>query len=98
MLERHEDYETLPSCNREGSILRSGSYLVSSLVEKLYVVAMSPAKAQPIAPAGVGARATPARVRALAQILTGFGSAANAEDIDSDSRIASTSFFMISSL
>jgi len=68
------------------------------LVEKLYVVAMSPAKAQPIAPAGVGARATPARVRALAQILTGFGSAANAEDIDSDSRIASTSFFMISSL
>src|SRR5437867_3564773 len=73
---------------------RPRSYLVSSLVEKPYVVAMNPAKAQPIAPAGVGARATPARVRALAQILTGFGSAANAEDIDSDSRSASTSFFM----
>src|SRR6266849_6734832 len=75
---------------------RLGRYFVSSLFAKLYVTAMSPAKAQPIAPAGVGARATPARVRALAQILTGFGSAASAEDMDSDSRSASTSFFMIS--
>jgi len=75
---------------------RPGCYFASSFVEKLYVTAMSPAKAQPIAPAGVGARATPARVRALAQILTGFGSAATAEDMDSDSRSASTSFFMIS--
>src|SRR2546427_1793304 len=75
---------------------RPGCYFASSFVEKLYVTAMSPAKAQPIAPAGVGARATPARVRALAQILTGFGSAANTEDMDSDSRSASTSFFMTS--
>src|SRR2546426_7190899 len=75
---------------------RPGCYFASSFVEKLYVTAMSPAKAQPIAPAGVGARATPARVRALAQILIGFGSAASAEDMDSDSRSASTSFFMIS--
>src|SRR6266478_4922053 len=75
---------------------RPGCYFASSFVEKLYVTAMNPAKAQPIAPAGVGARATPARVRALAQILTGFGSAASAEDIDSDSRSASTSFFMTS--
>src|SRR6266852_4450008 len=77
---------------------RLGRYLVSSLFAKLYVTAMSPAKAQPIAPAGVGARATPARVRALAVILTGFGSTASAEDTDSDSRSASTSFFMASSL
>src|SRR5712691_2358979 len=75
---------------------RPGCYFASSFVEKLYVTAISPAKAQPIAPAGVGARATPARVRALAQILTGFGSAASAEDMDSDSRSASTSFFMTS--
>src|SRR5712691_1636725 len=75
---------------------RPGCYFASSFVEKLYVTAISPAKAQPIAPAGVGARATPARVKALAQMLTGFGSAASAEDMDSDSRSASTSFFMTS--
>src|SRR5258708_10663388 len=77
---------------------RLGRYLVSSLFAKLYVTAMSPAKAQPIAPAGVGARATPARVRALAPILIGFGSTASAEDTDSDSNSASTRFFMTSSL
>ncbi len=76
---------------------RLGRYFVSSLVEKLYVTAMNPATAQPIAPAGVGARATPARVRKLAPILIGFGSAANTEDMDSDSRSASTIFFMTSS-
>jgi len=77
---------------------RLGSCFVSSLLEKLYVTAMSPANAQPIAPAGVGARATPAKVRKLAPMLIGFGSAANTEDVDSDSKSASTSFFMTSSL